>query len=67
MADPLVDADRLLLDVADTARVLSISERSVWRLRAKGELPAVKVAGSIVRFRRADVEKYVDGLGGNHG
>ena len=34
MAEPHANADRLLLTVADAARVLAVSERTVWRLRS---------------------------------
>jgi|GEM_PF-3977149 len=53
--------DRLLLDVAAVARLLSVSPRTVWRIRARGSLPARKVEGC-VRFHVKDVRKYADGL-----
>jgi predicted DNA-binding transcriptional regulator AlpA len=49
----------LLLTAGEVARLLNISERSVFRLRSAGDLPKeVEVLGS-VRWRRADIEAWV--------
>jgi excisionase family DNA binding protein len=50
-----------LLTKADVAELLGLSTRSVDRLRAGGELPAVRVRGR-VRFRPEDVVAYVERL-----
>jgi len=54
-------SEPLLLDVRATAKLLCISERTLWRLRKDGVLPAVKILGT-VRFRRGDIQQYVAGL-----
>lgn len=48
-----------LLTRSEVSDMLSISLRSVDRLRARGILPAVKVL-STVRFRAEDVKKLID-------
>ncbi len=48
-----------LLTRAEVAEMLSISLRSVDRLRAHGYLPAVRVLTS-VRFRAVDVQALMD-------
>jgi excisionase family DNA binding protein len=48
-----------LLTVDEVAATLKLSRRSVWRLRAAGELPAVQFGGS-TRFRLSDVEIIID-------
>jgi excisionase family DNA binding protein len=48
-----------LLTRAEVATWLSLSLRSVDRLRARGILPAVRVLTS-VRFREEDVRKLID-------
>lgn len=48
-----------LLTRADVAHILSLSLRSVDRLRARGILPAVTVL-SAVRFREEDVRRLID-------
>lgn len=53
----------LLLTKAETAQLLNVSPRTVQRLVAEGRLPLVRVAGA-PRFRRVDVEGYVDDLAG---
>ena len=58
--------DRLLLP-REVAERLRCSLRTIWRLRAKGVLPAVKIAGTdATRFRLSDVRKILE-LGGQTG
>ena len=56
--------ERLLLTKAEAAKVLGIHERTVQRLVAAGELPAVHVRGA-TRIRKADLDAYVSGLDPN--
>ena len=49
-----------LLTVKQVATLLATSTRSVWRLRDSGELRAVKLGTSTIRFRRADVVKLLN-------
>ncbi len=48
-----------LLTRIEVAKILSVSVRSVGRLRAEGLLPAVKVLSSI-RFREDDVKRFLN-------
>ena len=48
-----------LLTVAQVAQRLQISEKSVYRLAQRGELPGLKVGGSW-RFRADDIELWID-------
>ena len=49
-----------LLNVTDVAAVLRVGQRTVWRLRDAGRMPApVSIAGC-VRWRLADVAAWVD-------
>lgn len=48
-----------LLKRSEVAEMLSISLRSVDRLRKRGLLPCVKVLTSI-RFREEDVKRLID-------
>lgn len=57
-----VPTEPLLLDDAAAAVRLSISERSVRRLRANGALPTV-MAGGRRLTRLADLEKFVENGG----
>lgn len=64
---PTIDAQTVhgqLLRATDVARLLSVSVRTVWRLRDSGELPRpVRIPRNLICWRKADVEKYVrDGL-----
>ncbi len=53
----------LLLDVRQTAALLGISERHVYELRRRGELPApVQLGPRIVRYRRNDIEQFANRL-----
>ncbi len=52
----------LALTVNQVGRLLGISGRTVWRLVAKGELAPPVAIGSSARFKRGDVEAYLEGL-----
>lgn len=51
-------AERLLETGAETARQLSMSQMSLWRMKKKGLIDAVKILGS-TRYRRADIDRLV--------
>ena len=53
-------SDRLL-NVNEVAEYLGISIRTVWALRATGELPAYKV-GHLTRWRQTDIYRYMSNL-----
>jgi predicted DNA-binding transcriptional regulator AlpA len=49
-----------LLDVRVVATMLSMSERSVWRLSDAGKLPAPVRIGRMVRWSRSDIMQWVN-------
>ena len=52
-----------LLTALDVAKMLSCSMRAVWRMRAAGILPSVKIPNAGTRFRQSDVLKIIrDGV-----
>lgn len=51
---------RDLLRVQDIARMLSISVRSVWKLRGAGELPTPIRLGRSTRWRSSDIHRWID-------
>lgn len=53
-------SDRLL-NVNEVAETLGVSIRTVWALRATGELPAYKVR-HLTRWRRTDIYRYMADL-----
>lgn len=53
---------KLLLTRREVANLLGVSMRTLERRIAAGELPLVMVGG-VPRVRRADLDKYVAGLG----
>ena len=56
--DALVTA--LLLRVPDAAALLGVSEREVWGMLQRGELPKVTIPGRrMTRVARADLEAVV--------
>ncbi len=48
-----------LLNVAEVADYLSMSEKSVRRLIAAGTLPEIRM-GSVIRLRKSDLDAYID-------
>lgn len=55
--------DKLLLSPTEVAELLGVSER--W-VRAKATTPGfprkVRIGGRLVRYRRSDVERWIDSL-----
>lgn len=47
-----------LLKASDVAQILNLSKPMVYRLASTGELPSVKIGGS-VRVRKEDLDEYV--------
>jgi len=47
------------LTVVEVAELLKVSEKTVRRLAARGEVPSFHV-GAQRRFRRADIEAWID-------
>ncbi|WP_445809947.1 helix-turn-helix domain-containing protein [Yoonia sp.] len=47
-----------LLTISEAAEYLAISERSIKRLIARGDLPCIRV-GSALRFVFADLEAFI--------
>jgi predicted DNA-binding transcriptional regulator AlpA len=54
-------SDRLL-SLSQTAEVLSISGRTVWRLVADGQIPAPVRIGRVCRWCCSDISSYIEKL-----
>ncbi|MFA5429934.1 MAG: helix-turn-helix domain-containing protein [Candidatus Omnitrophota bacterium] len=52
-----------LLTIRDVALYLNVSEREVMDLAEQGKIPAYKIAGVYLRFRKEQVEAYKNALG----
>ncbi len=50
---------RLLVTSREAAKLLSISERTLWSLAHSGELKVLRI-GRSVRYAVADIEEYID-------
>lgn len=49
-----------LVDVGHVAKLLGCSERHVFRLSDAGKMPRPVRLGALVRWRRAELEAWVD-------
>ncbi len=49
-----------LLTADDVAHLLAISKSSVWRLRDRGLIPKPARIGSLVRWRGADIDEWIE-------
>jgi excisionase family DNA binding protein len=58
---PLMDSPATLIDVEQVASLLRCSPRTVYRLSNAGRMPAPVRLGSLVRWRRGDVEAWIAG------
>lgn len=52
-------AETLLLKPAAAAKLLSISERTLWSLTNRGEIPCVRI-GRSVRYDRRDLADWIN-------
>lgn len=61
-APPVVAAkpDSLLVNEREAADLLRCSQRTVFQLRKDGRLPFIIVGKSGVRYRRADIERFIE-------
>lgn len=53
------ESPSLLVTVAEAARILCISQRTVYRMVERGQLQVIKVTPDTPRVRRADLEALV--------
>lgn len=53
-------ADVLALRPRDAARALGISERCLWSLTQRGEVPHVKIGGRLVLYPRAALVDWLE-------
>ena len=58
----MMNNDRAMLKVSDVAKWLQISERSVWREVARGNLGRPLKLGGCTRFQACSVEAYIKKL-----
>ncbi len=49
----------LLLKARDAAKALAISERSLWELTRRGEIPRLKI-GASVRYDLRDLQAWIE-------
>lgn len=51
---------KLLLSAADVAQMMSMSERTVWKLvKSKDLPPPLKIKGRLTRWHRSAILRYV--------
>ncbi len=55
-------AEEKLLTIRDVSLILSISEKEVMDLAESGKLPAYKIGGVYLRFKRGQVEEFKKAL-----
>jgi len=52
-----------MLKLEDVASMLNVSTRTVRRLAVRGILHPLAISARCLRFRRSDVERYIEELG----
>ncbi len=55
------DVDPDLLTVKEAASLLSVSERTLWKMIAEGRLAAIRLSRRITRIHRTEVRALIDG------
>lgn len=59
MAKQINDVKKILLPVGEVAAMLSLSERTIWRMRTDGEMPAPITVGKSIRWRKSDIDRWL--------
>jgi predicted DNA-binding transcriptional regulator AlpA len=54
------DDTSLLITLPDLAKMLKISTRTAARLRSRGKLPKAIQLGGCVRWRRSEIQAWID-------
>ncbi|QDU57514.1 helix-turn-helix transcriptional regulator [Aeoliella mucimassa] len=57
--DSLQDAP-MMMTAEEIAHCLQVSVRTIWRLKAKGDLPKSVKVGRAVRWRRSDILTWIE-------
>lgn len=60
---PTVADPAAMLKLGQVAGMLNVSTRTVRRLTVRGQLHALAVSARCLRFRRSDVQQYIENLG----
>ncbi len=55
-----------LLTTRQVAEFLGVSPETVLRRWRRGEIPGVRLASNVLRFRESEIERWVDGLEQRH-
>ncbi len=55
------DVTPMLLTARQAAKALTISERTLWSLTQRGEIPAVRFGGRNVRYDPRDLDAWIQG------
>jgi predicted DNA-binding transcriptional regulator AlpA len=56
-----IDATPLLIRAEDVARMMGVSERTLWRLLSAGKVPQPVHIGRSTRWRLAEIREWIDG------
>jgi excisionase family DNA binding protein len=59
MLDTGPPGEPLLLTIRETAKALSLCEKSIWQLTRDGRLPVVRIGRKAVRYSRDDILAFI--------
>ena len=54
------DASPMLINAEEVARLMDVSERTLWRLLSAGKVPPPVRIGRSTRWRLADVREWIE-------
>jgi excisionase family DNA binding protein len=63
--DAAIDRDERLLSVAEVASYLGVPVKTLYQWRHKGVGPRAMRVGRHLRYRRSEVDRWLDGLDGD--
>lgn len=54
-----------LLTVRQVKNLLQVNEVTLWRMYKDGRLPRLKIGGTMLRYRKKDVDNYINSRNGD--
>jgi len=55
-----ISGPKLLLKSREAAKLLSVSERTLWNLTQRGELPCVRIGKRGIRYDPKDLSRWLE-------
>ena len=56
----VINLEKRLLTAQEVAQIINASDKSIYKMALRGEIPCIRIAAKIVRFDQGDIEKWLE-------